>query len=42
MSIFFISWNHVKDLVTRNRHVQYERPITFGFKVMAKFIVYQK
>ena len=27
---------HVKGLVTRNTHVQYESPITFGRKVMAK------
>ena len=29
-------WYHVKGLVTRNTHVQYESPISSGFKVMAK------
>ena len=28
----------MKGLVTRNTHVQYERPITSGKKVMAKFL----
>ena len=29
-------WYHVKGLVTRNIHVQYESSISSGFKVMAK------
>ena len=29
-------WYHVKGLVTRNTHVQYESPITCGKKVIAK------
>ena len=33
---------HVKDLVIRNTHVQYESPITSGLKVMAKVKVFQK
>ena len=33
---------HVKGLVTRNTHVQYESPISCGKKVMAKVKVYQK
>ena len=35
-------WYHVKGLVTRNKHVQYESPITSGLKVMAKVKVFQK
>ena len=35
-------WYHVKGLVTRNTHVQYESPITCGKKVMAKVKVFQK
>ena len=35
-------WCHVKGLVIRNTHVQYESPITSGKKVMAKVKVYQK
>ena len=34
--------NHVKGLVTRNTHMQYESPITSGLKVMAKVKVFQK
>ena len=30
-------WYHVKGLVTRNTHLQYESPIASGLKVMAKF-----
>ena len=30
----------MKGLVTRNTHVQYESPITSGFKVMAKVKVF--
>ena len=37
-----ILWYHVKGLVTRNTHVQYESPITSGKKVMAKVKVFQK
>ena len=33
---------HVKGLVTRNTHVQYEIPIFSCLKVMAKAIVFQK
>ena len=33
---------HVKGLVTRNTHVQYESPISSGKKVMAKVKVFQK
>ena len=33
-------WYHVKGLVTRNTHVQYESPITSGKKVMAKVKVF--
>ena len=33
-------WYHVKDLVTRNTHVQYESLITSGKKVMAKVKVF--
>ena len=32
---------HVKGLVTRNTHVQYESPITSGNKVMAKVKVFK-
>ena len=32
---------HVKGLVTRNTHVQYESPIPSGKKVMAKVKVFQ-
>ena len=32
--------NHVKGLVTRNTHVQYESPTTSGKKVMAKVKVF--
>ena len=35
-------WYHVKGLVTRNTHVQYESPISSGKKVMAKVKVFQK
>ena len=35
-------WYHVKGLVTRNTPAQYESPITFGKKVMAKVKVFQK
>ena len=35
-------WFHLKGLVTRNTHVQYESPITSGLKVMAKVKVFQK
>ena len=35
-------WYHVKGLVTRNTHVQYESPITSGKKVMAKVNVVYK
>ena len=31
---------HVKGLVTRNTHVQYESPVTSGKKVMAKVKVF--
>ena len=31
---------HVKGIVTRNTHVQYESPITSGKKVMAKVKVF--
>ena len=31
---------HVKGLVTRNIHVQYESPFTFSKKVMAKVKVF--
>ena len=31
---------HVKGLVIRNTHVQYESPIFSGLKVMAKFKVF--
>ena len=33
-------WLHVKGLVTRNTHVQYESPITSSKKVMAKVKVF--
>ena len=33
---------HVKGLVTKNTHVQYESPITSGKKVMAKVKVFKK
>ena len=33
---------HVKGLVTRNTHVQYESPITSGKKVMAKVNIFSK
>ena len=33
---------HVKGIVTRNTHVQYESPISSGKKVMAKVRVFQK
>ena len=29
-------WYHVKVIVIRNTHVQYESPITSGLKIMAK------
>ena len=35
-------WYHLKGLVTRNTHVQYESPISSGLKVMAKIKVFQK
>ena len=35
-------WYHVKGLVTRNTHVQYESPISSGLKVMVKVKVFQK
>ena len=35
-------WHHVKGLVTRNTHVQYESPISPGKKVMAKVKIFQK
>ena len=35
-------WYHVKGLVTKNTHVQYESPITSGKKVMAKVKVFSK
>ena len=35
-------WNDVKGLVTRNAHVQYENPNSFGLKVMAKVKVFEK
>ena len=34
-------WYHVKGLVTRNTHVQYESPISSGKKFMAKVKVFQ-
>ena len=34
-------WYHVKGLVTRNTHVQYESPITSGKKAMAKVKVFK-
>ena len=33
-------WYHVKGLVTRNTHVQYESPISPGLKVLAKVRVF--
>ena len=33
-------WYHVKGLVTRNTHLQYESSITFGKKVIAKVKVF--
>ena len=33
-------WYHVKGLVTRNTHLQYESSITFGKEVMAKVKVF--
>ena len=33
-------WYHVKGLVTRNTHVQYESPISCSYKVMAKVKVF--
>ena len=33
-------WYHMKGLVTRNAHVQYESPISSGLKVMAKVKVF--
>ena len=33
-------WHHVKGLVTRNTHVQYESPISSSKKVMAKVEVF--
>ena len=35
-------WYHVKGLVTRNTHVQFESPISSCLKVMAKVKVFQK
>ena len=35
-------WYRVKNLVTRNTHVQYESPISPSKKVMAKVKVFQK
>ena len=35
-------WYHVKGLVTRNTHVQYESHISSSKKVMAKVKVFQK
>ena len=35
-------WYHVKGLVTRNTHVQYESSIPSGKKVMANITVVQK
>ena len=35
-------WFHVNSLVTRNMHVQYESPISYGKKVIAKVKVFQK
>ena len=35
-------WYHVKGLVTRNTHVQYESPIAPGKKLMTKAKVFQK
>ena len=35
-------WYHVKGLVTRNKHVQYESPISSGKKVIAKVKIFQK
>ena len=35
-------WYHVEGIVTRNTHVQYESPITFVKKVIAKVKVFQK
>ena len=35
-----ILWYHVKGLVTRNTHMQYESPISSGKKVMAKVKVF--
>ena len=35
-------WYHVKGLVSRNTHVQYESIISSGLKVMAKVKVFQK
>ena len=34
------SWYHVKGLVTRNTHVQYQSPISSVKKVMAKVKVF--
>ena len=34
-------WHHVKGHVTNNTHVQYERPISSGLKVMAKVKVFK-
>ena len=35
-------WNDVKDLVTRNAHMQYESPTSSALKVMAKVKVFEK
>ena len=35
-------WYHVKVIVVRNTHVQYESPISSGFKVMSTVKVFQK
>ena len=35
-------WNDNKGLVTRNTHVKYEGPSSFGKKVMAKVKVFEK
>ena len=33
-------WYHVKSLVNRNTHMQYESPISSGLKVMAKVKIF--
>ena len=37
-----VLWYHVKILVTRNTHVQYESPTASGLKIMTKVNFFQK